>query len=380
MKLIYSRDSNKIKSLPILFLTHKEYLSITGEIKWKKIRKIIFFHEYLKLKILSLINKLMIKAFNNKSIINSIKIVHWGVTLNEPIPYIKKYSDVHLVDLKSSLSTNKYYGFPLTLPITSKDFEPENSFLEFSEESFKWDVITVSHNSRRKCLDDCLYIIRRVLDRKPDFKCLLIINTPSKSYRKNTLSSSIKFLKIYDELFTYKERQQIVLLRISDEMGLEGVSPSFIKWSMVNSKIFLFASKKEGSAKVLTEAKNSNCKIVSRKGLKGGSYDNLKKNFFFTWSKHEEASSKILKLLKKTKSRNIRNKNQYINLCSVKKLENFLKDRNLIPNEHTLNKRDFEFANRWLPAHLEVRKTRGVTSDIDNPIKLWNYLRSIKTD
>ena len=376
MKLIYSRDSNKIKSLPILFLTHKEYLSITGEIKWKKIRKIIFFHEYLKLKIFSLINKLIIKAFNNKSIINSIKVVHWGVTLNEPIPYFKKYSDVHLLDEKSSLKTNKYYGFPLTFSLTSKDFEPENSFLEFSEDSFKWDLITVSHNSRRKCLDDCLYIIRRVLDRKPDLKSLLIINTPSKSYRKNTLSSSIKFLKIYDELFTYKERQQIVLLRISDEMGLEGVSPSFVKWSMFNSRVFLFASKKEGSAKVLTEAKNSNCIILARKDLKGGSFDNLNK--LYKWKTKEEASSKILKLLKKTNSKNIRNKNKYINLSSVKKLENFLKERNLIPKEHTLDKRDFEFANRWLPAHLEVRKARGVTSDVDNPIKLWNYLKSIK--
>ncbi len=384
MKLIYSRDSNKNKSLPILFLTHKEYLSITGEIKWKKIRKLIFFHEFLKLKIFSFLNQLLIKAFNNKSIINSIKIVHWGVTLNEPIPHIKEYSDVHLLDKKSSQKANKIYGFPLTLSMTSKDFEPENSFIEFYEDSFKWDLITVSHNSRRKCLDDCLYIIRKVLDKKPDLKSLLIINTPSKSYRKNTFSSSVNFLKIYDELFNYKERQQIVLLRISDEMGLEGVSPSFIKWSMFNSKIFLFASKKEGSAKVLTEAQNSNCIILARKGLKGGSYDNLKKSIFFTWSKPDEASSKILKILKKTNSINIRNRNRnrnryrYINISSIKKLEKFLKERNLIPNDHNLYRGDFEFANRWLPAHLEVRKSRGVTSDIDNPIKLWNYLRSLK--
>ena len=112
-------------------------------------------------------------------------------------------------------------------------------------------------------------------------------------------------------------------------MGLEGVSPSFIKWSMFNSKIFLFASKKEGSAKVLTEAQNSNCKILARKGLKGGSYDNLKKSLFFTWSKPEEAASKILKILKKTNSIKIRNRNRnrnrYINISSIKKLEKFLK-------------------------------------------------------
>lgn len=374
MKFIYTKNKKNLEPIPILFLTHKEYLSITGIVKWSILKKIIFLHDFLIIKFFSFLNRVVIKITTKNSFKKAVKIVHWGVTLNEPIPYLKEYSNVHLLDKNSSLIANQHYGFELTLPITSKDFEPKNAFSEFSNDHFKWDLITVSHNSTRKCLDDCLYIIRRVLDKKPDLKSLLIINTPSKSYRKNTLSSSIKFLKIYDELFNYQERQQIVLLRISDEMGLEGVSPSFIKWSMVNSKIFLFASKKEGSAKVLTEAKNSNCIIVARKGLKGGSYDNLKKNFFFTWSKPEEASSKILKLLKKTKSRNIKNKNQYINLSSVKKLESFLKERNLIPNDHSLNRSDFEFANRWLPAHFEVRKSRGITSDVDNPIKLWRFL------
>lgn len=374
MKFTYTKDQNNLSCIPILFLTHKEYLSITGKVKWSKLKKIIFLHEFLIIKLFSFFNRIIIKISNKKSFNEAVKIIHWGVTLNEPIPYLKKYSHVHLLDKNSSLITNKHYGFALTLPITSKDFEPKNAFSEFSHDHFKWDVITVSHNSKRKCLDDCLFILRNALDQRPSFKALLIVNTPSSTYRKNTLSTSIDFLKLYDNLFNYKERQQIVLLRISDEMGLEGVSPSFIKWSMVNSKIFLFASKKEGSAKVLTEAKNSNCIIVARKGLKGGSYDNLKKNFFFTWSKPEEASSKILKLLKKTNSINIKNKNQYINLSSVKKLESFLKERNLIPNDHSLNRSDFEFANRWLPAHFEVRKSGGITSDVDNPIKLWRFL------
>ena len=150
MKFTYTKDQNNLSCIPILFLTHKEYLSITGKVKWSKLKKIIFLHEFLIIKLFSFFNRTIIKISNKKSFNEAVKIIHWGVTLNEPIPYLKKYSHVHLLDKNSSLITNKHYGFALTLPITSKDFEPKNAFSEFSHDHFKWDVITVSHNSKRK--------------------------------------------------------------------------------------------------------------------------------------------------------------------------------------------------------------------------------------
>ena len=136
-------------------------------------------------------------------------------------------------------------------------------------------------------------------------------------------------MDIYRKSFSYKERQQIVLLRISDEMGIEGVSPSFIKWSMSNSKVFLFASKKEGSAKVLTEAHNAGCQIVARAGLSGGSYDNLDRKKFFNWHSKKEATEIILKLLTNKNSPEDIKSNIFTNHESVRKLEEFLKERNL---------------------------------------------------
>ena len=377
MRIINVRGPRGVNSSKILFITHKEYISLTGHLSWSILKKIVFFHEYIKVKIFSITNKIIF-LLNYKKISNTVKIVHWGVTLDKPIPYYKKFGDVHLSDKKSAAITNKYYNFELVFPITSKDFEAKEFYKKFSELNFCWDIITVSHNSKRKCLDDCLLIIRQILDNNPQLTALLIINTPSKIYRNNNLSSSVNFLKLYHELFSYKERQQIVLLRISDEMGLEGASPSFIRWAMSNSKIFLFASKKEGSAKVLTEAQNANCKIIAREGLTGGSYDNLNKNNFFTWSNRNQASLKILELLKNETLEKINHKNIYVNEKSVKKLEEFLKKRKLIPCDHSLNLSDFEFANRWLPEHLSNKKYKNITSDKDNPIKLLRFFNDLK--
>ena len=70
---------------------------------------------------------------------------------------------------------------------------------------------------------------------------------------------------------------------------------------MVNSRIFLFTSVKEGAAKVVTEAKNANCQILMRKELKGGTKDNLSKKSVFYWENKHEAVDKIIELTKTKK-------------------------------------------------------------------------------
>ncbi len=373
MKLIYSRDNKGNKLTPILFLTHKEYLSFTGICEWRPLRKIIFFHEFIILKIKSILFKLVIYFFNDR-FLKSVKIVHWGVTLRNKLPHSKRFADVHLSDETSAKCNNNHYGFQLVHPYTSKDFEPINSYNQYTKSSFKWDLITVSHNSKRKCLDDTLYIIRKCLDLNSSFTALLIVNTPSKEYRSNNTNSSVNFINLYFSLFNYSERQQIVLLRISDEMKLEGVSPSYVKWCMYNSHIFLFSSKKEGSAKVIREAYNSNCLIVAREGLTGGSYDHINKNKLFTWSNKDAAIQIITKVIKNLKSRTPIVSEPFINIDAVAKLEIFLKSRNLIPNNESLTSSDFEYANRWLPAHLHDHLAKKTTADITSPIQLLRFL------
>ena len=146
-----------------------------------------------------------------------------GVFINKPLPHSKKFADCHLTDSLTAKRTNKYYKKDICLNLLSKDFEPIEFYSHIIDKDFKWDIINVSHNARRKRLNDYLEIIRSSLDKNPNLTSLLIVQSPSSKYRKNTTSISIGFLKKYYKLFSYKERQQIVLLRISDELGIRAL-------------------------------------------------------------------------------------------------------------------------------------------------------------
>ena len=369
MKVINTSNSKKINGERIIFFTHKEYLSILGICEWHTLRKIVFFHSYLYIKMKGFLNRLVLNIFKEK-IKNSIKIIHWGFFINKPLPHLKNFADCHLTDSFTANRTNKYYKKNICLNLLSKDFEPIEFYSQIFDKEFKWDIINVSHNARRKKLNDYLDIIRSSLNKNPNLTSLLIVQSPSNKYRKNTTSISIGFLKKYYKLFNYKERQQIVLLRISDELGIEGVSSTFIKWAMVNSRIFLFTSVKEGAAKVVTEAKNSNCQILMRQELKGGTKDNLNKKLTFYWKNNQEAVDKIIELTKKKRGV----KKFFYNKIAVKKLENYLKNNLHISLDSKLNLYDFEFANRWLPAHLNV-SSKKTTNDLLNPFEIYRFLR-----
>lgn len=369
MKVIYTSNLNKRKQERIIFLTHKEYLSILGICEWHIIRKIFFFHSYLYIKIKGFFNRLVLNIFKEK-IKNSIKIIHWGFFIDKPLPHFKKFADCHLADSCSAKRTNKFYKKDICLNILSKDFEPLKFYSEIFDKEFKWDIINVSHNARRKKLNDYLDIIRSSLNKNPNLKSLLIVNCPSNKFRKNTSTTSVDFLENYYKLFNYKERQQVVLLRISDELGIEGVSSTFIKWAMVNSRIFLFTSVKEGAAKVVTEAKNANCQIFMRKELKGGTKDNLNKKSVFYWENQHEAVDKIIELTKTKKEI----KKFFYNKKAVIRLEDYLKNNLYISPDSKLNFDDFEFANRWLPAHFNLT-SKNKTNDLLNPFELYRFFR-----
>ena len=183
----------------------------------------------------------------------SKKVVHWGVSLSIPIPHDTRFADYHLTDLLSASQLNKKHGSSIAAGITSKDFICYPDFIPGKKQ---WDVITVSHNSRRKCLPDILQVLRNALNANPNLTALIVVNTPTRSFRHNNSFSEVNFISQYKSIFNYKERRQIVLLRISDELGLEGVSPTFIYWLLSNSRSFLFASRKRDLLKLLLKPLN----------------------------------------------------------------------------------------------------------------------------
>ena len=352
-------EENKDNTL--IFITHKEYERITGYLEWKLITKIAFIVPYILIKFKSVFIRQIFKSIKSKN--NAKVIVHWGVTLNNAIHHDKNICDLHMTDIKSSNLLNAKIGKKIAIPMLSKDFDGLTKLKLTQNNSIrKWDLITVSHNSRRKKLEDILMIIRKAMDINPKLTSLLVVNTPSSNYRRNSHSSSIKFLDMYKSLFTYKERNQIVLLRVSDELGLEGISPLFIRYLMSNSSNFIFASVSEGSAKVVKEAFDSGCYIFARKGLKGGSYDDIPDDSIYLWENFKECADAICKQVTHA-SNSLDIPNIQINHQNVNKLLSTLEELNIIENNLNYDLSEFEFANRWLPAHFDIPKGR-VTSDI----------------
>ena len=92
MKVVYTSNLKNRKQERIIFITHKEYLSILGICEWRLIRKIVFFHLYIYMKIKGIFNRLVLYIFKDK-IRNSIKIVHWGFFIDKPVPHFKNIAD-----------------------------------------------------------------------------------------------------------------------------------------------------------------------------------------------------------------------------------------------------------------------------------------------
>jgi hypothetical protein len=228
--------------------------------------------------------------------------VHWGFLVTKPIDGLA--ADFHLADKTQSTFINGrcHNGFQ------SRDF------LGTAQDLHKkpWDIITVSHNSRRKKLDDLLEELIEIAKYDQSFTALLIVNTPNKKFYKDTRTHSVGFMRAYNKL-PVKIKSRIVMCRLSHELQAFGVSPIFIRKAMKESRFFVLASESEGNAKVVAEAASEGCSVIGSQHLKGQTYacvdesrlhllDGIKGNLAAFWRQNiskfevveEEASEKVI--------------------------------------------------------------------------------------
>ena len=365
MKVI--RTANRQK---VLFITHKEYSAWTGKIFWSFRHKLVSFPAYIFLKIRGwLFYKLFLYLKDHK---NFLIIVHWGFV----IPELEDDKNVHL-NIGDHDTLQNVSDFR-RLYITSKDFTPATTVPD------SWDILTVSHNSKRKNLNSLVAAIAEIKKKKPDLKALILVNTPSKQFRKNTVRTEVKFLDTYFSEFCYEQRCDIVLLRISDEMGLEGVSPLFVQWVMSHSKNFVLFSTSEGSAKVAAEAHLVGCQIWLREDLQGGTafgLDGSKISYFDSQHDFQEKMLKQLGWEEGAPGLDLEAL-KYVNVHAVRILEAKLKKEGLLSEDDQFDEQDFAFANRWLPAHHpdDIRKfSNSVTADMDTTLRMFAVARMLNS-
>ena len=300
--------------------------------------------------------------------------VHWGFVLEEA----KSYSWVKFNLADKDTAKNLIKQNSPTILLTSKDFSMPMNYFSSYHNNFKWDLLTVSHNSRRKRLLELLIQIRKLKSAFKQFTCVLLINTGSKENTKNTIYSEVNFLKYYYKNFNYDERQDIVLLRVSYEQGLEGVSSNFVYWLMRNSKNFVLFSKSEGSAKVVKEAIDCGSHAWVSKNLKGGSLQGIKKLDYTLFKNDTHFKTLFLEELQKKAVNKLKEKKNIKYSKSIETLENFLLKIKILGSNERFNKEDFIFANKWLPAHHPDQIKEGnATGDILSIKDILKFKRKI---
>ena len=274
-----------LKSGKIIIFNNKELPFISGRTMWSNRHKISVFSYFWRKFEISCTSYFFKRELQRLRANGYVFGCHWGWTLNKSSPRFK-FIDFHMTD-----SHNERFLHEPVINLVSRDFLVSNPFPDY------FDIVSVSNNSRRKNLLDLLKIIVLAKQKAPDLTACLLINTPSKKFRKNSRSSDVKFLDYYFKQ-SRKFRDDVVLLRLSDELGQEGVSVRFVNWLMSKSRIFLFCSMKEGVAKVVQEAFEAGCFILGNKRLEGDTYSRVAKNKLYLFNDIDDASSKIIDLVK----------------------------------------------------------------------------------
>lgn len=352
----------------LVFITHKELSEWTGDHYWSLRHKLVAFPVLLWKKIKGfIVRKTLIRKLQNLDIVVG---VHWGFVVKNARSY--DWVDFHLTD-KDTAKGLMRYNTPKIL-LTSKDFSMPAEFFSSSRKKFKWDLMTVSHNSRRKRLLELVKAIRSLKTLNPDFTCVLLINTAAKSGTRNSIHTEVDFLKYYQDNFNYAERQDIVMLRISYELGLEGVSSNFVYWLMRNSKNFVLFSKAEGSAKVVKEASKFGSHVWLSRSLLGGSIEGMKSSQYTLFDNDQDFINRL-------RSRFSSNKDvllgQDYSINAVKELERFLQENSIVKRNECLSMDDFCFADKWLPAHHPDQITNSVTGDKLSYLDIMRFYRDI---
>lgn len=264
-----------VKIGSLIIINNKELPYFSGVTMWSKYHKLNFIGFILRKIVILVSSYFLLKKVRDLRAKGYIFGCHWGWTLKTEQPQFP-FLDFHMTD-----SHNEKFLQEKIVRMVSRDFiTPHKPFDKF-------DIICVSNNTRRKKLKFTIEILIKLKRKIPDLTACLVISTPSKKFMKNTRVSEIDFLNLYNQQ-DEKFKRDIVLLRLSPELGQRGISNRFIQWLMLNSNTLFFSSEKEGVAKVVQEANLAKCDIVGSIELEGDTFSKVDEGSLFRYANSDE--------------------------------------------------------------------------------------------
>ena len=180
------------------------------------------------------------------------------------------------------------------IPLISRDFIPTFFGNSPDREKF-WDIICISHNSKKKKLDDFLRCMRLVMDKQPNTKILLVSAGPQKQKEPQFYAG---LRQDYLTLFSDAERENFCIIDYRRERNeLYALSYQAVPWLLESSRIFMLFSEIEGGSKIISEALTSGTPVFARKNLVGGGLDHLNEKNSYLFEDVEDAASALLQKL-----------------------------------------------------------------------------------
>ena len=247
-----------------------------------------------------------------------------------------------------------------------------------------YDIICVSRVVKWKNVPYLLKGLRKLYDKGKYYKTLIVV---PKAENETVEHFDTDIVKQYEEMFTYEERKNITLLRISSELGFLGISPQTINWFYNNSKVLYIGSKSEGGCRVTHEALLCGCDIVYYKNHQGPMVDYLTEKNSTTFDDYDSVDVALEKAIESYEYLPTRN-DEYEKLLSERYAEeklipHFTKlyAKHNLPFDGKLINCD-NLSNR-LPAHyLDVPWNHPTepTADIKTTEQLATFLNYINNE
>jgi len=265
------------------------------------------------------------------------------------------------------------------IPIVSRNFTPK-CFYNRHQKKY-WDIISISRNPKHKNLNQFLKSIRKIYDLGYDFKVLLI--SPKNKNENDRFYTSL--MDDYYSLFSYYERQNFSLLRLSSDVAFPGLSHELMAHFYNSAKIFTLFSQVEGSPKAVSEALCCGLPVVIKRDQRGGAKDFLDKTNSIFFDTYDNAHEVLIHAVKNYENFKIDSEKQQKvlgeenSLAKIKEYFNTLYEKNGQKFDGELINTDR--LNVRIPGHLnediEWAKTRFETGDVLSEEQLAKFLKNL---
>ena len=267
------------------------------------------------------------------------------------------------------------------IPLVSRNFTPK-CFYNRHQKKY-WDILSISRNPKFKNLNQFLKSIRKIYGLGYDFKVLLICQKNKNENNNDKFYTSL--MDDYYSLFSYNERQNFSLLRLSSDVAFPGLSHELMAHFYNSAKVFTLFSQVEGSSKAVSEALCCGLPVVIKHDLRGGARDYLDKTNSIFFDTYDNAHEALIHAVKNYENFDIDSEKQQKALGEENSLDKIKEYFNIL-YEKNGQKFDGELINTdrlnvRFPAHLNEdigwAKTRFETADILSEEQLAKFMKNL---